>query len=101
MKYPSHGFLASKWLVHNHFVGLGNLLEVVVYYLLIGEIVGLGHRDEFPMVSALVCIAIEKTPKPSRVILRGGWMSEYKNLNKDLHVLPNFSLWVVKDYQFN
>ena len=48
-----------------------------------------------------MCIVIEKTPKPSRVIPRGGWMSEYKNLNKDLHVLPNFSLWVVKDYQFN
>ena len=37
-------------------MGLGNLLEVVVHHLLIGEMVGLGYRDEFPMVSALVCM---------------------------------------------
>ena len=37
-------------------MGLGNLLEDVVHHLLIGGKVGLGYRDEFPMVSALVCM---------------------------------------------
>ena len=37
-------------------MGLGNPLEVVLYYLLIGEIIGFGYRDGFPMVSALMCI---------------------------------------------
>ena len=31
-------------------------LEVVVYYLLIGKMVGLGYWDGFPMVSILVCM---------------------------------------------
>ena len=30
-------------------MGLGNPLEVVVHHLLIGGMVGLGYRDEFPM----------------------------------------------------
>ena len=42
-------------------MGLGNPLEVVVHYLLIGGIVGLSYRDEFPMVSALVCIVTHWT----------------------------------------
>ena len=37
-------------------MGLGNPLEVVVQHLLIGRITSLGHRDGFPIVSALVCI---------------------------------------------
>ena len=37
-------------------MGLGNLLKVVVYHLLIGGMVGLSYQDEFPMVSTLVCI---------------------------------------------
>ena len=37
-------------------MGLGNLLEVVVYHLLIGGMAGLGYWDEFLMVSALVCM---------------------------------------------
>ena len=37
-------------------MGLGNLLRVVLSYLLIGEIIGFGYRDGFPMVNALVCI---------------------------------------------
>ena len=41
--------------------GLSNPLEVVVYYLLIGEIVGLDHQDKFPMVSALVYMATHYT----------------------------------------
>ena len=47
----SHGFLKNRWLVHNRFIGLSNLLEVVVHHLLIGGITGLGYRDGFPMAS--------------------------------------------------
>ena len=36
-------------------MGLGNPFEVVVHHLLIGGMTGLGHRDEFPMVSVLMC----------------------------------------------
>ena len=42
-------------------MGLGNPLKVVVHYLLIGEITSLGYRDEFPMVSALVCMVTHWT----------------------------------------
>ena len=52
----SHGFLENKWLVHNRFIGLGNLLEVVVHHLLIEGMTGFGYQDWFPMVSALVCM---------------------------------------------
>ena len=46
-----------KWMTCSHYyVGLDNLLEVVVHYLLIGRMIGLGLQDEFPMVSALVCM---------------------------------------------
>ena len=31
-----------------------NSFEVVMHHLLIGRMVGLGHRDRVPMVSALV-----------------------------------------------
>ena len=54
MKYLSHGFLTSRWLVHSRFVGIGNPLKVVKHYLFIREMVGLGHWDDFPMVSALM-----------------------------------------------
>ena len=37
-------------------MGLGSLLEVVVHYLLIEEMISLNYRDEFVMVSALVCM---------------------------------------------
>ena len=56
-----HGFIANRWLVHNWFMGLGNPLEVVVHYLLIGGMIGLGYRDGFPMVSALVCLVTHWT----------------------------------------
>ena len=52
----NHGFLANRWLVHNRFMGLGNLLEVVVHHPLIGGMAGIGYRDGFPIVNALVCI---------------------------------------------
>ena len=35
-------------------MGLGNPLEVVMHYLLVRGMIGLGYWDEFPMVSALV-----------------------------------------------
>ena len=38
-------------------MGLGNPLEVVVHYVLIGGMIGLGYWDGFLMVSALVCMA--------------------------------------------
>ena len=37
-------------------MGLGNSLEAIVHHLLIGGMDGLGYRDGFPMVSALVCM---------------------------------------------
>ena len=40
---------------------LGNLLEVEVQHLLIGGMVGLGHQDGVPMVSALMCTVINWT----------------------------------------
>ena len=55
-KYLSHGFFANRWLIHNWITGLGNPLEVVVHHLIIGGMVSLGYQDEFPMVSALVCM---------------------------------------------
>ena len=35
---------------------LGNLIETIVYHLLIRGMTYFGHRDDFPMVSALVCM---------------------------------------------
>ena len=55
------GFFANRWLVHNWFMGLSNLLEVVVHHLLIGDMVNLSYRDGFLMVSALVCMATHWT----------------------------------------
>ena len=37
-------------------MGLGNPLEAIVHHLLIKRMVGLGYRDGFRMLSALVCI---------------------------------------------
>ena len=54
MEDSNHGFIASRWLIHNRFMSLGNLLKVVVHHLLIWGMVGLGYQDKFPMVSALV-----------------------------------------------
>ena len=44
---------SHRWLVHNQFVGLGNILEVVVHYFLIRGMANLSYRDGFPIVSAL------------------------------------------------
>ena len=52
----SHKFLENRWLVHSRFMSLSNPLESVVHHLLIGGMTGLGYRDRFPMVSALVCM---------------------------------------------
>ena len=37
-------------------MNLDNLFEVVMHYLLIKRITCLGYRDEFSMVSVLVCM---------------------------------------------
>ena len=52
MKYTSHKFLVNRLLVHKQSMGKGNILE----HLLFGRMIGLGHQDGFPMVSALVCM---------------------------------------------
>ena len=44
-------------------MGLGNPLEASVHHLLIGVMTGLGHRDEFPMMSALVWMVMITTQK--------------------------------------
>ena len=56
-----HEFLANIWLVHNWFVGLGNPLEVVVHHLIIRGMTGLGYRNGFLIVSALVCMFTQWT----------------------------------------
>ena len=61
IEYLSHGFLANRWLIHNWFIDLGNPLKVVVHHLLIKGMTGLGYRDGFPMVSALVCMVTHWT----------------------------------------
>ena len=42
-------------------MGLGNPSEVIVHYILIGGMVGLGHRDKLPIVGALVCMVTHWT----------------------------------------
>ena len=37
-------------------MNLGNLVETVVHYLLIGRMTCLGHQDEFLMMSALLYV---------------------------------------------
>ena len=57
----SHGFFVNRWLIHSRFMGLGNPLKVVVHHLLTGGMVGFGYRDEFSIVSALVCMVAHWT----------------------------------------
>ena len=40
---------------------LGSLVEIVVYYLIIGGMTCFGCRDKFPMVSTLVSMVIHWT----------------------------------------
>ena len=40
---------------------LSNPFEVELHYLLIGEMISLGHQDGVPRVSALVCIVTHWT----------------------------------------
>ena len=54
-KDTSHGFLTRWWTVHSKFIDLGNLVETIVHYLIIG-VFCLGYWDEVPMVSTLVCM---------------------------------------------
>ncbi|KAL6321190.1 hypothetical protein AAG906_015534 [Vitis piasezkii] len=50
-------FLSFEMVYSMHHLDFkSNLLEVVVHHILIGGMVGLGYRDGFPMLSALVCV---------------------------------------------
>ena len=80
---PSHGFLVNRWLVQSRFVGLDNLLEAIVHHhLLIGGITGLEYRDEFSMVSTLVCMVTYWTGLMVSHDLR---LSSIRDLTKLLH----------------
>ena len=50
------GSLKSDELSIVFLMDLGNLFEIVVHYLLIGEMTYTGHRDGFPMASALLYV---------------------------------------------
>ena len=63
-------------------MGLSNLLKVVVNHLLIGGMDGLGYRDGFPMVSALVCMVAHWTGPMMSHDLR---LSSSHNLTKMFH----------------
>ena len=80
MEDPSHESFANRWIVYSHFVGLGNLLEVVVHYLLIARMTCLNHQDGFLMVSALVCMVIHWTGPTVNITL-----SRSHNFTKLLH----------------
>ena len=56
MKNSNYGFLANRWFVHSWFKGLGNPVEVIVHYLLIGRMTSLDYRNRVFMMSALVCM---------------------------------------------
>ena len=58
---PNHEFLANRWFVYNRFIDLGNPFETVVYYLLIGRVVGFGHWDRVPMVCTLMYMVVHWT----------------------------------------
>ena len=66
-------------------MGLGNPLEVVVYHLLIEGMIDFDYRDEFPMVSALVCMGTHWIGPTVSHCLR---LSSSHDLTKLLH-------WVV------
>ena len=61
---------------------LGNPLEVVVHHLLIGGMVGLSYQDEFPIVSALMCMVTHWTRPTVNHDLR---LSSSHDLTKLLH----------------
>ena len=61
---------------------LGDPLEVVVHHFLFGGMTGFGYRDEFPMVSALVCMITHWTGPTVSHDLR---LSSSHDLTKLLH----------------
>ena len=63
-------------------MGLGNPLEVIVPYLLIGGIVGFGYQDIFPIVSAVVCMVTNWT-RP--MVSHDSRLSSSHDLTKLLH----------------
>ena len=50
--------LINWWVIHNQFMGLGNLFKVAMHYFLIRMITCLKPWDEFLMMSALVYMII-------------------------------------------
>ena len=65
-------------------MGLGNLLKIVVHHLLIGEMTGIGHRNEFPIVSVLVCMVTHWIESMVSHDLR---LSRNHNLTKLFHYI--------------
>ena len=63
-------------------MGLGNPLEVVVYYLLIGRMIGLSYQDRFLMVSALVCMVTHWT---GPMVIHDLRLSSSHDITKLLH----------------
>ena len=63
---------------------LGNPFEVVVYYFLIKEMNGLGHQDEFPMVSTLGCMI---THWIGLMVSHNVWLSNSHELTKLLYCI--------------
>ena len=84
MEDPSNGFFTNRWLAHNQFVGLGNLLKIVVHHLLIGVMTSLGYRNEFPIVSVLVCMV---THWIEPMVSRDLRLSRSHNLTKLFHYI--------------
>ena len=69
-------------IVHNRFMGLDNLLDVVVHHFLIGKMIGLDYQDEFLIVNTLVCMVTHWTWSTMSHDLR---LSSSHDLTKLLH----------------
>ena len=55
------GSLQISDLLTSRFMDLDNPFEAIVHHLLIGGMIGLGHRDMVPIMSALVCMVTHWT----------------------------------------
>ena len=56
-KHPSYRFFTGWWVSQLVYI-LKQSIEIIIHYLIIRWITCLGHRNEFPIVSALVCMII-------------------------------------------
>ena len=105
-------------MVHNWFIVLDNLVEIVVHYLLIGGMTYLGYQNDFPMVSALMCMVTHWTgPMMNRDInywvvmihyatilcelstSRGYWV--YTKINRRLWLMGVTIRWSLISYEFS